>query len=172
MQKYSIIYWYDGKEQIKKWIEEIGANEYRKDREPFDCLLWYTLVGKKNLLVTLFKTHQFNSKEHAAIFTFLQRDFNEPKNQSAAVKNAYVLIDKKRYLHALAFFIYGNKFEEALSLCLTKIKDINLAMLICIMCNYEKTKIFEVLENDGDIWMKHISLFLKGKHIRSFNCLF
>ncbi len=48
-----------------------------------------------------------DSKEHDAIFNFLQRDFNEPKNKSAAVKNAYVLIDKKRYLHSLAFFILG-----------------------------------------------------------------
>lgn len=48
-----------------------------------------------------------NSKEHEAIYNFLQRDFTDAKNRSAAVKNAYVLIDKKRYLHSLAFFILG-----------------------------------------------------------------
>lgn len=48
-----------------------------------------------------------DSKEHEAIANFLQRDFSEAKNRTAAIKNAYVLIDKKRYLHALAFFILG-----------------------------------------------------------------
>lgn len=96
-----------------------------------DCLFWYTVAGKKNVLVQLFKKYTFNSAEHDAIFKFLQRDFNEPKNKTAAVKNAYVLIDKKRYLHALAFFIYGGKIDEAVSLCLNKLKDLNLAFLIC-----------------------------------------
>ena len=67
------------------------------------------LVGKKNLLLNLFKNYQFNSKEHGAIFKFLQRDFSTTKEQSAAVKNAYALIEKKRYIHAIAFFILGNK---------------------------------------------------------------
>jgi hypothetical protein len=81
--------------------------EYRKNKEPFDCLFWYLLIGKKTLLITLFKNHRMNSKEHEAIYNFLQRDFTDAKNRSAAVKNAYVLIDKKRYLHSLAFFILG-----------------------------------------------------------------
>lgn len=43
--------------------------------------------------------------------TFLQRDFAEDKHKTASIKNAYALIDKKRYMHALAFFILGDKFD-------------------------------------------------------------
>jgi hypothetical protein len=43
--------------------------------------------------------------------TFLQRDFAEDKNKTASIKNAYALIDKKRYMHALAFFILADKID-------------------------------------------------------------
>lgn len=43
--------------------------------------------------------------------TFLQRDFTDQKHKTAAIKNAYALIDKKRYWHALAFFILGDKID-------------------------------------------------------------
>lgn len=106
--------------------------------------------------------------------TFLQRNFTEPKHQSAAVKNAYVLIDKKRYFHALAFFIYGQKLDEAISLCLNKLKDINLAFLICNLHDdtVNRNKLIELLINEGDVWAKHIAFFYKNQHIDSFNCLF
>lgn len=103
--------WYDVKTQIKTWAEEIGANLFKINKQPMDCLFWYTIAGKKTVLIQLFKKYTFNSSEHEGIFKFLQRDFSQPKNQNAAVKNAYVLIDKKRYLHALAFFIYGQKID-------------------------------------------------------------
>lgn len=83
--------------------------QFRAQKDPFDCLFWYILAGKKNLLITLFKAQKFNSKEHDAMHNFLQRDFDDPKNKTAALKNAYALIDKKRYVHAMAFFLLADK---------------------------------------------------------------
>lgn len=74
-----------------------------------------------------------DSKEHDAIFNFLQRDFNQSKDRTAAIKNAYVLIDKKRYFHALAFFILGNGIDDCIRLCVDRLKDLNLAYLFCIL---------------------------------------
>lgn len=85
--------------------------QYRINKDPFDCLFWYVLIGKKNLLITLFKQQKLNSKQHDAMHTFLQRDFAEDKNKTASIKNAYALIDKKRYMHALAFFILADKID-------------------------------------------------------------
>jgi hypothetical protein len=67
------------------------------------------------------------------MFTFLQRDFTTPKDISAAVKNAFVLIDKKRYLHALTFFILGDKIDECIRFCIDRLKDLNLAYLFCLI---------------------------------------
>lgn len=141
IQRYSIILWYDNKEVIKKWIEEIAINEFRNKKDPFDCLFWYILVNKKSLLITLFKNQKFDSKEHDAMHTFLMRDFSLPKDKTAAVKNAYVLLDKKRYFHAMAFFILGDKLEECIRLSLDRLKDMNLAYLVCIIYSSKDNKI-------------------------------
>jgi hypothetical protein len=37
-------------------------NQYRINKDPFDCLFWYILIGKKNLLIALFKQQKLNSK--------------------------------------------------------------------------------------------------------------
>lgn len=108
-------------------------NEYRANKDPFNCLFWYILAGKKNILITLFKTHKLDSKEHEAMFTFLQRDFSQPKDRTAAIKNAFVLIDKKRYMHALAFFILGNQPDDCVRIGFDRLKDINLTYLFCLL---------------------------------------
>lgn len=136
MKKYSVPLWYNNTEDLKKWIQEIATNEFRREKEPFDCLFWYIMIGKKSLLSTLFKSNQHSSKQHVAIFNFLQRDFTQAKDQSAAIKNAYVLMDKKRYYHSLSFFLLGQKFEECISICLNRLYDVSLAYTICVLFNY------------------------------------
>ena len=64
MQRHSTPLWYHNPLKIKTWVEEIAANEYRKTKEPFDCLFWYVLVGKTSILGNLFHMHRHNSKEH------------------------------------------------------------------------------------------------------------
>jgi hypothetical protein len=108
-------------------VEEVAANEYRANKDPFDCLFWYLLVGKRSLIATLFKNHRLNSKEHDAAANFLLRDFTQAKDRTAAVKNAYVLIDKKRYLHAMAFFILGGAIDDCIRLCVDRLRDLALA---------------------------------------------
>lgn len=36
--------------------------QFRFHKDAFDCLFWYVLAGKKNVLVTLFKAQKFSSK--------------------------------------------------------------------------------------------------------------
>lgn len=104
---------------------------------------------------------------------FLQRDFSQAKDKSAAVKNAYVLVDKKRYLHALAFFILGDKVEECIRFCLDRLKDVSLAFLFCLMFkNINRDTLMTCMQTDGDIWIKHIACVLDNRHIDSYNVLF
>jgi hypothetical protein len=113
--------------------------QFRVHKDPFDCLFWYVLAGKKNLLVTLFKAQKFSSKEHEAMHTFLQRDFEDAKNKTAAVKNAYALIDKKRYMHAMAFLLLADKKEECVRFAIDRLNDLNLGYLIHLV-SYTSSK--------------------------------
>lgn len=67
------------------------------------------------------------------MFNFLQRDFSQAKDKTAAIKNAYILIDKKRYMHALAFFILGASFDDCVRISFDRLKDINLTYLFCLL---------------------------------------
>ena len=55
IKKFCVVLWYDDVNQIKKWVEKIALSEYRITKDPFDCLLWYILLGKKNILLALMK---------------------------------------------------------------------------------------------------------------------
>lgn len=109
-KRYSIVMWFNNKEQIRKWIEEMGGSEYRKNKDAFDCLLWYLMVGgKMNLLISLFKANQHNSDQHKGVYNFLQKDFNNPKTLSSAEANAFKLIKNKDYYLSIAFFILAKQ---------------------------------------------------------------
>jgi len=45
---------------------------------------------------------------------FFSNDFSKEKWKKAALKNAFVLMGKQRFEHAVAFFLLGEAFEDAL----------------------------------------------------------
>lgn len=69
--------------------------------------LWYVILKKKHILALLFK----QDKNQKLTYDFLMKNFNEPKTKSIAIKNAYVLLSKKRFDVSAAFFLLGGCFE-------------------------------------------------------------
>jgi hypothetical protein len=45
---------------------------------------------------------------------FFANDFSEDKWKKAALKNAFVLMGKQRFDHAVAFFLLGGALSDAL----------------------------------------------------------
>jgi hypothetical protein len=60
-----------------------------------DCTLLYVLLGKKQVLLGLWKTS--SGEEKSKMIAFLSRDFTQQKWKESAVKNAYSLLGKQRY---------------------------------------------------------------------------
>lgn len=52
---------------------------------------------------------------------FFANDFSEDKWKKAALKNAFVLIGKQRFEHAVAFFLLGGALSDALQVLLSVI---------------------------------------------------
>jgi len=73
LRKYGVIIWYDNMEKITGYIETIARNEYRKTRDPYSATLWYVLLNKKNVLLTLCG----RDEKFKAVAEFLKRNFNE-----------------------------------------------------------------------------------------------
>ena len=62
--------------------------------------------------------------------TFFGNNFNEERWRKAALKNAYSLLSKQRFEHAVAFFLLANALWDAVRLCISHLKDIQLALVV------------------------------------------
>jgi len=62
--------------------------------------------------------------------TFFGNNFAEDRWRKAALKNAFVLLGKQRFEHAVAFFLLANSLNDAIEVCMNKLEDFQLALII------------------------------------------
>ncbi|RHY34075.1 hypothetical protein DYB32_001166 [Aphanomyces invadans] len=130
MQKLRLPFWLDDIQRLKQATEQVANREYAASKDPFSIALYYVLLGKTRLLSNLFRL----GKE-TKIADLLVNDFADDRWKAAAIKNAFVLKSKQRfvrmkiedvaandrlciyrYLLAATFFLLGNKVYEAASM--------------------------------------------------------
>jgi hypothetical protein len=82
----------------KEQMEVVARNEYMAgdDRDPERCSLFYFALGKRRLVHGLWKQAAWHHEQNAML-RFLGNDFDLPRWKTAALKNAYALLGKKRY---------------------------------------------------------------------------
>ncbi|OUC45387.1 hypothetical protein D917_08481, partial [Trichinella nativa] len=61
---------------------------------------------------------------------FLSHDFTDAKWKKAALKNAFVLMSKQRFEHAVGWFLLGDSLNDAVKVCLANMNDLQLALVI------------------------------------------
>jgi hypothetical protein len=79
-------------------FEIIARNEYTKSemKNPVDCSLFYLALRKKAVLQGLWRMAGWN-REQVATMRLLSNNFENPKWKTAALKNAYALLSKRRF---------------------------------------------------------------------------
>ena len=79
-------------------FEVIARNEYTKtdEKNPIDCSLYYLALKKKSVLVGLWRMAAWN-REQSGTQKLLRNDFSEARWKTAALKNAYALLGKRRF---------------------------------------------------------------------------
>lgn len=65
-------------------------------KNPVDCSLYYLALKKKVVLQGLWRMATWN-KEQTATIKLLSNNFQDPKWQTTALKNAYALMSKRRF---------------------------------------------------------------------------
>ena len=81
-------------------------------------------LGKKNVVAMLFKKESSYKQEFKNTYEFLMKDFTQERWRSAASKNAYALISKKRFHDACSFFLAGGHIADAVNVMAVYIEDI------------------------------------------------
>jgi hypothetical protein len=118
-------WWLRNHETLTAVIEKLAKSLFSVRQEPLDVALFYLAMKKRTLMKTLFKTVKNSRMEE-----FFSHDFAQERWHKAALKNAFALLTKQRFQEAAAFFLLGDSLQDAVEVCLHKLKDIQLAIII------------------------------------------
>ncbi|CAH1106016.1 unnamed protein product [Psylliodes chrysocephalus] len=110
---------------LKQCVQVIAKAAYQINQDPMDAALYYLALNKKNLLWGLYR-----SKRDDRMTAFFSNNFSEDRWRKAALKNAYALLGKQRFDHAAAFFLLAGNLKDAVEICLNRLQDLQLAIII------------------------------------------
>ena len=125
LRQYGVGWWLKGPTVLRQLAEQLAKNLFQRNSEPLDAALFYLAMKKKGVLWGLFKT-----VKDVKMAEFFKNDFNEAKWQTAALKNAFVLLGKQRFEHAAAFFLLAGRLKDAVEVCVRNLRDLQLAMVL------------------------------------------
>ncbi|KAI5797674.1 RAVE protein 1 C terminal-domain-containing protein [Geopyxis carbonaria] len=155
--------WLRDQEAIKRQFEILARNHYTQtdEKNPVDCSLYYLALKKKNVLTGLWRMASWN-KEQTSTHKFLSNNFAEPRWKTAAMKNAYALLGKHRFEYAAAFFLLADSLKDAVNVCYSQMKDMQLAIAIArvyegddgpVLRDLLEKRILPHACNEGDRWL-------------------
>ncbi|KAH6604963.1 hypothetical protein Trco_006670 [Trichoderma cornu-damae] len=168
-----IFMWLTDTQHLHRQFEAVARNEYTKngDRNPVDCSLFYIALRKKAILHGLWRMAGGN-KEQMATQRFLAHDFEEPRWRTAALKNAYALLSKRRFKYAAAFFLLADRLEDAVEVCLRQLKDLQLAIAIArvyggnegpVLRKVLQEEVLTVASREGNRWLASWVFWMLGR---------
>ncbi|KAJ6669699.1 hypothetical protein lerEdw1_000248 [Lerista edwardsae] len=95
---------------------------------------------------------QGRSLKDTKMTQFFGHNFTEDRWRKAALKNAFSLLGKQRFEHSAAFFLLAGHLKDAVEVCLEKLNDIQLALVIARLYESE----FEVSWTYKSVLQKRI----------------
>lgn len=123
--------WLTDKEALEQVFESLAQSAYRQSSppDPTNAALYFMALHKKPTLLGLWRIATWH-KEQRATLNFLKRDFNQAEAKTAAKKNAYALMGKRRFEYAAAFFLLADDAASAVSLLAGQREDSMLAIAV------------------------------------------
>jgi hypothetical protein len=162
-------------------FEVIARNEYTKtdEKNPVDCSLHYLALRKKAVLVGLWRMATW-SREQGATHRLLTNNFNEDRWKTAALKNAYALMGRRRFEYAAAFFLLADHLQDAVSVLNNQLDDTQLAIAVArvyegddgpILRTFLKDKILPQAARDGNRWLATWAFWMINRRDNAVRCL-
>lgn len=162
-------------------FETIARNEYTKTEEknPVDCSLYYMALKKKAVLVGLWRMATW-SREQSATQRLLSNNFNDARWKTAALKNAYALMSKRRFEYAAAFFLLAGNLKDAVSVLSNQLEDIQLAITVArvyegddgpVLKEFLEEKVLTQAMIDGNRWLATWAFWMLRKRDKAVRSL-
>ena len=99
-------WWLRNNATLRRCVEKLAKAAYQSQGDPLDAALYYLAMKKKNLVWGLFRQVQ-----NERMTQFFSNNFSEERWRKAALKNAYALLGKQRFDHAVAFFLLAGSLK-------------------------------------------------------------
>ncbi|OLL25757.1 Regulator of V-ATPase in vacuolar membrane protein 1 [Neolecta irregularis DAH-3] len=143
--------WVQSHNILKEQAEIIARNQYTEEepKDPTRCALFYLALKKKTVLLGLWRLAGWHPEQRAMI-RFLSNNFEEQRWKTAAMKNAFVLLGKRRFEYAASFFLLAGSLKDAVNVCIRQLKDYQLAIALARVYDSDESPILR------DLIMNHV----------------
>lgn len=140
-------------------------------KDPIDCSIYYLALRKKNVLLGLWRMAGWN-REQASTQRLLSNNFQEARWKTAALKNAYALLGKRRFEYAAAFFLLAGNLQDAVNVCLHQLQDLQLAVAVArvyegdegsVLRMLLENKVLPLAASDGNRWLATWAFWMLGR---------
>lgn len=130
-RRLGVFAWLADRDALCQIFEALAQSTYRSTSppDPINASLYFLALQKKQTLLGLWRIATWH-KEQRATMNFLRRDFSKADHQTAAKKNAYALMGKRRFEYAAAFFLLAGDGPSATSVLAGQCTDIMLAIAV------------------------------------------
>ncbi|KAM6930538.1 LOW QUALITY PROTEIN: dmX-like protein 1 [Xenentodon cancila] len=118
-------WWLRSTDKLRRCIEKVAKASFQRNNDPLDAAIFYLALKKKAVVWGLYR-----SQKNAKMTEFFRNNFSEDRWRKAALKNAFSLLGKQRFQHSAAFFLLAGSLKDAVEVCLEKMQDLQLALVI------------------------------------------
>ncbi|XP_071437366.1 dmX-like protein 1 isoform X4 [Pithys albifrons albifrons] len=156
-------WWVRNIHSLRKCIEKVAKAAFQRNNDPLDAAIFYLAMKKKTVIWGLYR-----SQKDTKMTQFFGNNFTEDRWRKAALKNAFSLLGKQRFEHSAAFFLLAGHLKDAVEVCLEKLHDIQLALVISRLYETE----FEVSSTYKSVLQKRVlgSVFTGKESSRNIHC--
>ncbi|XP_068165550.1 dmX-like protein 1 isoform X2 [Antennarius striatus] len=140
-------WWLRSNIKLRRCIEKVARASLQRNNDPLDAAIFYLALKKKAVVWGLYR-----SQKNAKMTEFFRNNFSEDRWRRAALKNAFSLLGKQRFQHSAAFFLLAGSLKDAVEVCLEKMQDLQLALVISRLYESE----FETASTYKKILQRHV----------------
>jgi len=176
VKPFGLGWWPQSTESLRRYVEIMAKNQFNNadPKDPIACSLFYLALQKRKVLGGLWKMAT-NHPDQQKMSQFYSNDFDQPRWQQAALKNAYVLLGRQKFEYAAAFFLLGGKLKDAVHILYKNLGDMQLAVIVARLANDNNATLKALLLKDilpqavlnGDRWLASNVLWLSGDRERA-----
>ncbi|KAM9392555.1 dmX-like protein 1 isoform 2-T2 [Pholidichthys leucotaenia] len=140
-------WWLRSTNKLRRCIEKVAKASFQRNNDPLDAAIFYLALKKKTVVWGLYR-----SQKNVKMTEFFHNNFSEDRWRKAALKNAFSLLGKQRFQHSAAFFLLAGSLKDAVEVCIEKMQDLQLALVISRLYESE----FETGSTYKKILQRHV----------------